>query len=64
MRYDGVMERHHHLYCSKSDRIDDYRDDELDTMLENYFRKKKIPGFRIDEIKLQINGRFVPDKKK
>jgi Fur family peroxide stress response transcriptional regulator len=63
MRYDGVMERHHHLYCSESDRIGDYRNDELDRMLEDYFRHKKIPGFRIDEIKLQINGRFTKKKK-
>jgi Fur family peroxide stress response transcriptional regulator len=63
MRYDGVMERHHHLYCSESDRIGDYRDDELDRMLEHYFRHKKIPGFRIDEIKLHINGRFTKKKK-
>ncbi len=59
MRYDGSMQRHHHLYCSESDRIDDYRDDELDRVLEKYFRNKKIPGFRIEEIKLQINGKFT-----
>jgi Fur family peroxide stress response transcriptional regulator len=64
MRYDGLMERHHHLYCSESDRIDDYTDHELDRMLEKYFKKKKIPGFRIDEIKLQINGRFTGGEKK
>lgn len=59
MRYDGIMDRHHHLYCSKSDRIDDYADKELDRVLEDYFRKKKIPGFQIEEIKLQINGKFI-----
>ena len=63
MRYDGVMLRHHHLYCVESDRIGDYRDEELDRLLEEYFRNKKIPGFRIEEIKLQINGRFVSEKK-
>ncbi len=59
MRYDGMMERHHHLYCVESDRIDDYSDEELDRMLDDYFDKKKIPGFRIDEIRLQINGKFT-----
>lgn len=62
MRYDGMMDAHHHLYCSESDRIDDYADKELDRTLEEYFRKKRIPGFKIEEVKLQINGRFT-DKK-
>ena len=62
MRYDGMMDAHHHLYCSESDRIDDYADKELDRTLEEYFRKKQIPGFKIEEVKLQINGRFT-DKK-
>jgi Fur family peroxide stress response transcriptional regulator len=59
MRYDGIVERHHHLYCLESDRIDDYTDRELDRILEGYFNKKKIPGFRIDEINLQIKGKFL-----
>ncbi len=59
MRYDAVTEKHHHLYCSSSERIEDYMDDELNQMLESYFEKKGIPGFRIDDIKLQINGKFL-----
>jgi Fur family peroxide stress response transcriptional regulator len=62
MRYDGVVENHHHLYCSESDRIDDYSDPELDRILEAYFSKKNIPGFRIEEIKLQINGKFLKNQ--
>jgi len=59
MRYDALMESHHHLYCSDSDRIEDYRNEELNEMLEQYFKKKRIPGFRIEDIKLQIIGRFI-----
>lgn len=58
MRYDGILESHHHLYCSESEKIEDYIDEELDHMLEAYFRKKGIKGFQIEEIKLQINGKF------
>ena len=39
------------------------RDEELDRILEEYFQKKGIPGFRIEEIKLQINGRFFKKNK-
>jgi len=59
MRYDGVLEPHHHLFGSSSDRIEDYSDEKLDKLLKEYFKKKRIPGFKIEEIKLQINGKFL-----
>lgn len=58
MRYDAMTGNHHHLYCAHSDRIEDYLDDELSKMLQEYFSKKEIPGFKIEEIKLQIIGNF------
>jgi Fur family transcriptional regulator, peroxide stress response regulator len=59
MRYDAVMKSHHHLYCSESDRIEDFVDTELSEIIEKYFEKKKIPGFKIEDIKLQIIGKFL-----
>jgi len=61
MRYDAVMESHHHLYCSESDRIEDFIDTELNEMIEKYFEKKKIPDFKIEDVKLQIIGKFLKD---
>jgi Fur family peroxide stress response transcriptional regulator len=58
MHYDAIREHHHHLYCEESDKIEDYFDDELNEMLEEYFRKKKITGFNVKEVKLQILGNF------
>ena len=58
MRYDAIVEPHHHLYSAKSDRIEDYFDEELNTLLSDYFKKKKIPDFKIKDIKLQIIGNF------
>ena len=63
MRYDAVMESHHHLYCSESDRIEDYHDNGLNELLEKYFEKKGIPDFKIEDIKLQIIGKFIKPKK-
>ncbi len=63
MRYDAIMENHHHLYCSESDRIEDYNDIELNEMLEKYFEKKGIPDFKIEDIKLQIIGKFLDLKR-
>jgi Fur family transcriptional regulator, peroxide stress response regulator len=58
MRYDAVMENHHHLYCAESDRIEDYFDSELNDLINAYFEKKGIPDFEIEDIKLQIIGNF------
>ncbi|HJZ41640.1 MAG TPA: transcriptional repressor [Bacteroidales bacterium] len=63
MRYDAVMENHHHIYCSDSDRIDDYHDNELNELLEKHFEKKKIPDFKIEDIKLQIIGKYTKPEK-
>ena len=59
MRYDAILENHHHLYCTETDRIEDYNDEQLDRMIEDYFRKKGIPDFKIEDIKLQIVGKFM-----
>jgi Fur family peroxide stress response transcriptional regulator len=58
MRYDGILEQHHHLYCSECDLIEDYVDPELDQLLKNYLSNKNFPGFQIDSITLQIKGKF------
>jgi Fur family peroxide stress response transcriptional regulator len=64
MRYDAVTENHHHLYCSDSDKIEDYIDPELNNLIDKYFKKKKIPNFKIEDIKLQITGKFTNKKSK
>ena len=63
MRYDSILDHHHHLYSEKNDRIEDYYDDELNRVLEEYFDSNKIPGFEISEIKLQISGTFKNENK-
>ena len=59
LRYDAVREAHHHLYCAQTDRIEDYYDADLTRIINRYFKKKVIPNFRIEDIKLQIMGRFT-----
>jgi len=63
MRYDGIVENHHHVYCSESGEIRDYMDQDLDQLLAGYFRKKQITDFEIEEIKLQIHGKFLKQGK-
>lgn len=58
MRYDSILDNHHHLYSSDTENIEDYYDDELDKMIENYFKRKRIPNFTVEDIKVQIIGKF------
>ena len=58
MRYDAILEIHHHLYCAESDFIKDYYNNEINELLAEYFKKNGIPDFEIEDIKLQIIGKF------
>ena len=58
MRYDPLQSNHHHLYCKETDRIEDYEDEKLDELLIDYFNKKGIKNFKIQDIQLQITGKF------
>lgn len=59
MRYDAIVENHHHLYCAESNRIEDYFDQDLNELIGNYFQQKSIPHFKIEDVKLQIIGKFT-----
>ena len=58
MRYDAVISNHHHLYCAETDRIEDYEDEKLNTLINEYFKINKIKNFKVQDIKLQITGKF------
>lgn len=62
VKYDSILSEHHHLYCSDTERIEDYYDNEINKLLKEYFTKKQIPNFEIEDIKLQIIGKFVKQK--
>ena len=56
------MGPHGHIYCLKSDTLQDFYDEELYGLINDFFRKKKLKNFRINEIKLRLNGEKVdPD---
>ena len=63
MRYDAILENHHHLYCAESDYITDYYNSEINELLSEYFKKNGIPNFEIEDIKLQIIGKFLNETK-
>ena len=58
-RYDGHTGNHNHIYCENTEEILDYEDEQLQTLIQNYFKMKKIKNFKINDIRLQINGEKI-----
>ena len=58
-RYEGFLHQHHHLYSNESQRIEDYENHELDRLIAEFFKRNKINGFEVEQIRLQINGKFT-----
>ena len=58
-RYETVSRKHHHLYCPRPERIEDFYDEELDKLIVNYLSHKNIPDFKVEDIKIQIIGEFT-----
>jgi len=62
MRYDLITQKHHHLYDKNSDRIEDYFDEELNKILEDYFKKHDIKNFKLEDFKIHLTGEFTDSK--
>jgi Fur family peroxide stress response transcriptional regulator len=59
VRYDAVTEPHIHLYSHENNRIEDYFDEELFRLIEDYLQKKAIKGFRVDDVRIKFLGDFI-----
>ena len=58
MRYDAVMDPHHHLYDEETGIIEDYFDDDLFVLIKDYFKNKPIDNFDMEDVKLKLIGNF------
>ena len=62
-RYDADTSAHNHIYCSNTKEIIDYRDEELEELLETFFKKRSMDNFEIKSFFLQLTGNKIePDK--
>ena len=58
-RYDPRLSNHGHIYCAKTGDIYDFYDEELDALIIDFFRKKKLNNLVIKNITVQVNGEKV-----
>jgi Fur family peroxide stress response transcriptional regulator len=64
VRYDAVTEPHIHLYSKEHKRIEDYFDDELFHLIEDYLATKEIKGFRVNDVRIKFLGEFTNERTK
>lgn len=62
MRYEFSNKNHHHIYIIDKNTVMDYYDENLDKFLTDYFKKKKIPYLKIENIKVHIIGKQISKK--
>ena len=63
VRYDAIVEPHIHLYSGEENRIEDYFDEEFFDLIEDYLQKKKIKGFKVNDIRIKFLGEFTKERK-
>lgn len=61
-RYDYNTSSHNHIYCTNTDEIIDYEDNELKEFLVDYFKRKTKKNLLIKDIRLQINVEKIDPK--
>ncbi len=62
-RYDPNLNAHGHIYSVNSNEIIDYVDDELNNLISNFFKQKKVKNFHIKKISLNIIGDKIDAEK-
>jgi len=59
LRFDAKTENHNHLYCTNTSQIIDFEDDELQSLIADYFSQRKFENFKMNDFQLQINGEII-----
>ncbi len=59
MRYDPRTDNHGHVFCTNTDEIIDYYDEELNEIITSFFKRKKVSNLIISNISLEINARKI-----
>ncbi len=62
LRYDFKDTLHHHIHDIDNGQIVDYYDEELNKLLTEYFRNKKINDYEIIDVKVEIKGKPIKTK--
>lgn len=59
VHYDADMDMHSHIIQKNSNQIIDYHDKELNNLITDYFRNKKIDNYHITDFELNLFGEVL-----
>jgi Fur family peroxide stress response transcriptional regulator len=59
VHYDADLNMHTHIIHRNSNQIVDYHDEELNSILADYFRSKQISNYKITDFELNLFGEVV-----
>ncbi|MEO0552291.1 MAG: transcriptional repressor [Bacteroidota bacterium] len=63
MRYDPRLDNHGHIYLTNTKELVDYYDEELDTLIIDFFKRKRVNNLKIKNISVRINGEKLDSNK-
>ncbi len=63
MRYDAHTDSHNHIYCTNTNEIIDFEDEELRELIKDFLARKNIENLDVTDISLHIQGEKI-DKRK
>ncbi|GAB5523722.1 MAG: hypothetical protein Roseis2KO_15940 [Roseivirga sp.] len=61
--YDGRLDNHNHIHCVNTNEIIDFEDQELNDLVLEFLKRKKIENLDIRKFSLHIQGEKVDAKK-
>ncbi len=63
MRYDPRLDNHGHIYCGNTKELLDFYDDELNELIIDFFKNRKVNNLKIKNITVRINGDKIDPSK-
>ncbi|GAB3535212.1 hypothetical protein GCM10027443_23740 [Pontibacter brevis] len=62
-RFDANTTTHSHIYCSNTKEIIDFEDKELEQLLQDFFRKRRLSNFELKGFAVQLTGNKIEPEK-
>jgi len=62
-RYDADTSVHNHIYCTNTREILDYKDAELEELLESFFKQRHMENFEVKSFFVQLTGNKIEPEK-
>ncbi len=56
MRFDAILETHSQLYFKDSHEIRDYKNEDLEKLIQGFIQDHRIEGFDVEEITVVFKG--------